>query len=177
MFSCKHYEVLKNTYFEKHLWTAASVHLKTKRRIQHPAVKYQRCFARSSLLDVWRFKIHLWKKKFTGVDKFPFLYKDFETRLLSSNVISISKTRAWCKSGTRTPGPGIRDPPQSLKVGPGSPLKFKSGTPGPPSKFKSRIPGPPSKFKSGTFIIIFLHCLTYFVLDKYIYNMEIIFHK
>ena len=47
-------------------------------------------------------------------------------------------------------GPGPRDPPQSLKVGPGTPLKFKSGTPGPPSKFKSRIPGPPSKFKSGT---------------------------
>ena len=62
-------------------------------------------------------------------------------------------------------GPGPRDPPQSLKVGPGTPLKFKSGT-----------PGPPSKFKSGTLIIIFLHCLTYFVPDKYIYNMEIIFH-
>ena len=47
-------------------------------------------------------------------------------------------------------GPGPRDPPQSLKVGPGAPLKFKSGTPGPPSKFKSGTPGPPSKFKSGT---------------------------
>ena len=50
-------------------------------------------------------------------------------------------------------GPGPRepeDPPlQSLKVGPGLFLKFKSGTPGPPSKFKSRILGPPSKFKSG----------------------------
>ena len=63
-------------------------------------------------------------------------------------------------------GPGPRDPPQSLKVGPGTPLKFKSGTLGPPSKFKSRTPGPPSKFKSGTLIITFLHCLTYFVLDK-----------
>ena len=110
----------------------------------------------------------------TNFLSFPRMLKRGFCRL---NVISISKTRAWCKSGTRTPGPGIRDPPQSLKVGPGSPLKFKSGTPGPPSKFKSRIPGPPSKFKSGTFIIIFLHCLTYFVLDKYIYNMEIIFHK
>ena len=29
--------------------------------------------------------------------------------------------------------------------------------------------GPPTKFKSGTFTIIFRHCLTYFVLDKYIY--------
>ena len=63
---------------------------------------------------------------------------------------------AWCKSGSRT-----RDP--------GPPSKFKSGTPGPPSKFKSRTPGPPSKFKSGTLIIIFLHCLTYFILDKYIH--------
>ena len=39
-------------------------------------------------------------------------------------------------------GPGPRDPPQSLKVGPGTPLKFKSGTPGPPSKFKSGTPSP-----------------------------------
>ena len=88
-----------------------------------------------------------------------------------------------CKSaikvgpGPRNAGPGTRDPPQSLKVGPGTPLKFKSGTPGLPSKSKSRIPGPPSKFKNGTLIKIFLHCLTYFVLDKYIYNMEIIFHE
>ena len=48
---------------------------------------------------------------------------------------------AWCKSGTRnlaTLGPGTRDlsPPQNLKVGPTTLLKFKSGTPGPPSKFK-----------------------------------------
>ena len=56
---------------------------------------------------------------------------------------------AWCKSGTRTTGlgtwgTGTRDPPQSLKVG---------------------LQDPPTEFKSGTFIIIFLHCLTYFVLD------------
>ena len=38
-----------------------------------------------------------------------------------------------------TSGPRARDPPQNLKVGPGTPLKFKSGTPGPPSKFKSGI--------------------------------------
>ena len=31
---------------------------------------------------------------------------------------------------------GTRDPPQSLKVGPGIPLKFKSGTPGPPQNLK-----------------------------------------
>ena len=73
------------------------------------------------------------------------------------------------RPGPRDPGPrdpGTRNPPQSLKVGRETPLKFKSGT-----------PGPPSKFKSGTLIIIFLHCLTYFVLNKYIYNMEIIFHE
>ena len=75
---------------------------------------------------------------------------------------------AWCKSGTRTPRHGTS--------GPETPLKFKSGTPGPPSKFKSRTPGPPSKFKSET-LIIFLCCLTYFVFDKYIYNMKIIFHE
>ena len=51
--------------------------------------------------------------------------------------VTFNVLRAWCKSGTRTPGPG-------------TPLKFKSETPGPPSKFKSRIPEPPSKFKSGT---------------------------
>ena len=33
-------------------------------------------------------------------------------------------------------GPETRDPPQSLKVGLGTPLMFESGTPGPPSKFK-----------------------------------------
>ena len=47
--------------------------------------------------------------------------------------------------GTWDPGP-----PQILKVGPGGPLKFKSGTSGPPSKFKSGTPGPTMKFKSGT---------------------------
>ena len=78
--------------------------------------------------------------------------------------------RGFTRHGVEVgPGPrnlGTRDPPQSLKVGPRTPLKFKSGT-----------PGPPSKFKSGTLKIIFLHCLTYFVLDKYMYNMEIIFHE
>ena len=86
----------------------------------------------------------------------------FKVNVLCWSLFSM----AWCKSGTRTSGPGTRDP-----------LKFKSGTSEHPSKFKSRTPGPPSKFKSGTLIIIFLHCLTYFVLDKYIYNMEIIFHE
>ena len=97
-----------------------------------------------------------------------------------NSYTELNKTQffpAWCKSGTMTLGPETRDPPQSLKVGPGTHLKFKSGTPGLPSKFESGTPGPLSKFKSGTLIIIFLHCLTYFVLDKYIFNMEIIFHE
>ena len=81
---------------------------------------------------------------------------------------------AWYKKGTRTPGPW---PPQSLKVGPGTPLKFKSGIAGPPSKFKSETPGLSLKFKSGVLIKIFLYCFTYFVLDKRIYNMERIFHE
>ena len=46
------------------------------------------------------------------------------------------------KVGPGPQDPGTRDPPQSLKVGPGTPLKFKSGTPGPPSKFKSGTPSP-----------------------------------
>ena len=76
-----------------------------------------------------------------------------------------SEIWAWFKSGTRTQKPGTLGP-QSLKVGPGTLLKFESGT-----------PGPSSKFKSGTLITIFLYCLTYFVLDEYIYNMEISFHE
>ena len=48
------------------------------------------------------------------------------------------------------PGPRTLDPPQNLKLGPGTLLKFKSGTPGLPSKFKSGFPRPPTKFKSGT---------------------------
>ena len=58
--------------------------------------------------------------------------------------------RAWCKSGSRTPGPKTWDLLQSLKVGPVTSLKFKSGIPGPSSKFKSWTSGPALKFKSGT---------------------------
>ena len=86
-------------------------------------------------------------------------------------TVLVSKERNGVKVG---PGPQDREPrnsgtlefPQSLKVEPETPLKFKSGT-----------PEPSSKFKSGTLKVIFLHCLTYFVLDKYIYNMEIILHE
>ena len=46
--------------------------------------------------------------------------------------------------GSRHARLGIRDPPypQSLKVGPKTSLKFKSGTPGSTSKFKSGTPSP-----------------------------------
>ena len=40
VFSCKYFEIFKNTYFEKHLRTAAFVHFKIKRSIQHPPVNY-----------------------------------------------------------------------------------------------------------------------------------------
>ena len=53
-------------------------------------------------------------------------------------------TLAWRKSGTRN-----QDPTQWLKMGHGTPLKFKSGTPGPLSKFKRGTPGHPTEFKSG----------------------------
>ena len=97
-----------------------------------------------------------------------------------SNTAGYRIFRAWCKSGTRILGPGnpgTRDPSQSLKLEPRTSLKFESGTPGPPPKFKSGTLGSPSNFKNGTLIIIFLHCLTYFVRDKYMYNMEIVFHE
>ena len=85
--------------------------------------------------------------------------------------------RHGLKVGPGLQEPATRDPTQSLKVTPRTPLKFKSGTPGPPSKFKGGIQGPTSKFKSGTLIIILLHCLAFFVLGKYKYNMEITFHE
>ena len=53
--------------------------------------------------------------------------------------------------------PGTREPPQSLKVGPGTPLKFKSETLGPPSKFKSGTPSPFfNKFIFSEYFIVFL---------------------
>ena len=41
--SCEYCEIFENTYSEKHLQTAGSVHFKIKRRIQHP-FKHLRCF-------------------------------------------------------------------------------------------------------------------------------------
>ena len=82
---------------------------------------------------------------------------------------TFSSLSAWCKSGTRTSKPW--DP------GPRPPTKFKSGTRDLPLKFESGTQGALSKFKSGTLTITFLHCWTYFVLDKYMHNMEISFHE
>ena len=88
--------------------------------------------------------------------------------MTTKSKIYIYLNEAWCKSGTRTLGPGtsgpaIRDPPQSLKVGPWNPLKFESGTPGPPSKFKSRIPGSPYLSLMNSFfseyLIVFYLCV------------------
>ena len=87
-----------------------------------------------------------YKTFFLPLDRQYVIYIIFEFRSSSSLVFHkklilkfFYKTRkevsAWCKSGSRTPGP---------------PLKFKSGTPGPSSKFKSGTLGPPTKFKSGT---------------------------
>ena len=68
-----------------------------------------------------------------------------------------------------TLGPGTRDPPQSLKVGPGTPLKFKSETPGLPSKFKSGTPGPPTKFKSGTLSPFFSEFIFFRIFLRFFY--------
>ena len=56
---------------------------------------------------------------------------------------------AWCKSGTRTPGPGTQDPPQSLKVGLGTPLKFKSETQDPLQSLKVGLQDPLQSLKKG----------------------------
>ena len=93
--------------------------------------------------------------------------------MTTKSKIYIYLNEAWCKSGTRTPGPGTSGPgtqdlPQSLKVGPWTPLKFESGTPGPPSKFKSRIPGPPSKFKSGTPLPFFNEFVFFRIFNRFL---------
>ena len=56
---------------------------------------------------------------------------------------------AWCKSGTRTPAPRTQDPHQNLKVGPGTPLKFKSGSQGPLQNLKAGPPDPLQSLKVG----------------------------
>ena len=64
--------------------------------------------------------------------------------------------------GPGTLGPETQDPPQSLKVGPETPLTLKSGNPGPPSKFKIGTPTHLSLMNSffSEYFIVFL--LIYF---------------
>ena len=45
--------------------------------------------------------------------------------------------------------PGPREPPESLKVGPGTSLKFKSGTPGPLQNLKVGLQDPLKSLKVG----------------------------
>ena len=88
------------------------------------------------------------------------------------------KIRHGVKVGPEPQEPGPLDlgPPQSLKLGSGTPLKFKSGTPGPLSKFKSGTPGPPSKFKSGTpspffnELISFQNISSFFIIVSFLQN-------
>ena len=51
--------------------------------------------------------------------------------------------------GPRNPGTRDPGPPQNLKVGPGTLLKFKSGTPGPPSNLKVGSQDPLQSLKVG----------------------------
>ena len=66
----------------------------------------------------------------------------------------------------RTLEPRTRDRPQSLKVGPGTPLKFTSGTPGPPTKFKSGTPSP--CFNEFIFFRIFLRFFYLFIFVSFL---------
>ena len=100
----------------------------------------------SILFDVNMYCIFLSISKLVNwVISDPLVHKGFKNRKFSIVIYMLVDfiMRAWCKSGTR-------DPSQSLKVEPGTPLKFKSGTPASRSKFKSWTLGSPSKFKSGT---------------------------
>ena len=74
----------------------------------------------------------------------------------SAQLIPFILSEAWCKSGTRTRDVGTRDrgtrdPPQSLKVGPGTSQGIQVGSPGLQSKFESGIPGPPQSVKIGPY--------------------------
>ena len=98
-------------------------------------------------------------KYVTCMDKFFLIRKNtYNLKTFDAFDASISTNKkACCKSWSRIPGPWYPvtqdlGPPQRLKVGPGTPIKFKSVTPVPLSKFKIRTLVPPSKFKSGTSI-------------------------
>ena len=64
-------------------------------------------------------------------------------RILFQSSKKTYLTWAWCKSGTRAPASGTQDTPQSLKVGPLTLLRFKSGT------FRPSFPPPTQCLKMG----------------------------
>ena len=77
------------------------------------------------------------------------------------------------KVGPGPRDPAIRDPPQSLKVGPGAPLKFKSGTPGPPSSLKVGLPPrPSSSFNEFIFPEYFSVFFTYLFLCLFLNKIQ-----
>ena len=63
----------------------------------------------------------------------PIILSLFNIDTLNFTMYILTILTVWCKSGTRTTGAEILGPwdPQSLKVGPVTPLKFKSRTPSP----------------------------------------------
>ena len=87
--------VCENPFFPIYEWV-----------LQFPPVFF--CFFRLIIIFSWKFV------------KWKIELNDTEIQKMKSNL----KKKAWCKSGTRTPGPGTSgpwDPPQSLKVGSPSP--------------------------------------------------------
>ena len=93
--------------------------------------KWWDLFAEKDLLTLWERS----DKEFF----FLFYVKDLLTIRKNSWKTANSTSRgstskAWCKSGTRTPGPS--------DWGPSTPLKFKIGTPGSSSRFNSGTLGP-----------------------------------
>ena len=85
VFSCKYCEIFKNIFFEKHERTSASVHFKIQIHIQHPAVKYLRCFLEKLLVRrVTVQNTSPEKKAFRGVDKFLSRHLTFSVRNFTS---------------------------------------------------------------------------------------------
>ena len=95
-----------------------------------------------------------WRKIICGYLRFIWLLIAVMKWCTERCTLQLYRTSLSChvRHGVKV-GPGPRDP------GPRDP--------------RTRNLGPPSKFKSGTLKIIFLHRMTYFVLD----NMEISFHE
>ena len=74
--------------------------------------------------------------------------------------------------GPRDPGPpdaGTRYPPQSLKMGPGTPLKFKRGTPGPLQNLKVGSQGPLQSLKVGPAHLSLMNSLFFRLFIRFFY--------